>query len=105
MRVLVLPNLSSEEKLNALQKAQEMRAKRAEIRKKLKTGELTLEDVLDMDGEVVNRMRVSYLLESLPRIGKITAKEIMDEIGIDASRRIQGLGTRQKRMLVEKFAK
>ena len=49
-------------------------------------------------------MRVKYLLESLPQVGKITAAKLMEEIGIDEARRVQGLGSRQKAQLLEKLA-
>ncbi|MEG1997442.1 MAG: integration host factor, actinobacterial type, partial [Clostridiales bacterium] len=55
------------------------------------------------EDEVYAKMRVKYLLESLPQVGKITALKVMEEIGIDEARRIQGLGTRQKALLLEKL--
>jgi ribosomal protein S13 len=48
-------------------------------------------------------MRVAYLIESLPRIGKVRTKKIMTELGIDETRRIQGLGIRQKKALIDKL--
>jgi ribosomal protein S13 len=42
-------------------------------------------------------------LESLPRIGKVRARQIMEEIGIDENRRVQGLGVRQKEALLNKL--
>lgn len=102
---MAVPKLSTEERAKALAKAQEMRTKRMELRKQLKAGEITLKAVLeDMDNEVVARMKVKYLLESLPNVGKITAKSLMEEIGINESRRVQGLGKRQISQLMEKLA-
>ncbi|MBO8125979.1 MAG: integration host factor [Firmicutes bacterium] len=99
-----LPKLTPEEKRKALKKAQEMRSRRAEIRKKLKCGELSLADVLaQTDDEAIARMRVAYLLESLPKIGKVSTKKIMKEIGINESRRVQGLGERQRAELLERL--
>ena len=89
---MTLPELSPEAKRAALKKAQEMRSKRAKVREDLKQGRLTLREVLDnADDAVISRMRVSYLLESLPRIGKVRSRKIMEEIGIHESRRVQGL--------------
>lgn len=99
-----LPYLSEDEKLNALKKAQEMRSKRAEVRVKLKQGTLTVQEVLDsVDDEVIARMRVTYLLQSLPQIGKVTSEKIMQEIGINENRRVQGLGKRQKERLLQRL--
>ncbi len=99
-----IPSLSPKQRREALEKAQLMRKKRAELRAKLKAGEITLDEVLnDTENEVITKMRVNYLLESLPQIGKVTAQKIMEEIGITESRRVQGLGTRQKEELLKKI--
>ena len=99
-----LPHLTQEEKLEALKKAQDMRSKRAELRAKLKRGNLTLQEVLDQaDDEVIARMRVTYLLQSLPQVGKVTSEKVMREIGINENRRVQGLGTRQKDELLKRL--
>jgi len=99
-----IPSLSPKQRREALEKAQLMRKKRAELRTKLKAGEITLEEVLnDTDNEAITKMRVSYLLESLPQIGKVTAQRIMEEIGITENRRVQGLGKRQRDELLKKI--
>jgi len=96
--------LTLKEKRQALEKAQKMRSERKEIREKLKGGQMTLGEVLAKeDNEIMGKMRVAYLLASLPRVGKTTAKKVMEEIGIDESRRVQGLGTRQKDALLARF--
>jgi len=101
---MALPTLSLEEKRNALKKAQEVRSKRAQIRENLKNGKTTICEVLDnISDDVVAKMRVVYLLESLPRIGKVKTKKIMTDIGIDETRRIQGLGNRQRQALIERL--
>src|SRR5690554_4855082 len=101
---MALPHLTQEEKMNALKKAQEMRSKRAEIRAQLKKGTLTLQEVLaSADDEVISRMRVTYLLQSLHQIGKVTSEKIMKEIGINENRRVQGLGTRQRDQLLKRL--
>ncbi|MCK9526178.1 MAG: integration host factor [Limnochordia bacterium] len=99
-----LPHLTQEEKLQALKKAQEMRSRRAELRTQLKKGSLSLQEVLDStDSEVIARMRVTYLLQSLPQIGRVTSEKIMREIGINENRRVQGLGARQREQLLQRL--
>jgi hypothetical protein len=101
---MALPKLSLEEKRRALKKAQEVRSKRAKIRQNLKNGKTNILEVLaNINDDVVAKMRVVYLLESLPRIGKVKTKKIMNDIGIDETRRIQGLGNRQKQALIERL--
>jgi hypothetical protein len=101
---MALPKLSMEEKKRALKKAQEVRSQRAKIRQSLKSGKTSIRELLsNVNDDVVAKMRVVYLLESLPRIGKVKTKKIMSDIGIDETRRIQGLGNRQKQALIERF--
>ncbi len=101
---MALPKLSLEEKKKALKKAQEIRSKRARIRQSLKNGKTTIREVLaNINDDVVAKMRVAYLLESLPRIGKVRTRKIMTDIGINETRRVQGLGNRQKQALLERL--
>ena len=39
-------------------------------------------------------MKVSALLESMPGVGKVRAKQIMERLGIAESRRVRGPGAR-----------
>lgn len=99
-----LPKLTPEEKRRALAKAQEMRSRRAQLRRELKSGAITLAEVLAReDDEAVQKMRVSYLLQSLPHVGKVTTDKVMQDIGIHESRRVQGLGPRQRTELLQRF--
>ncbi len=101
---MALPQLTLEEKRKALKKAQKVRSERAKIRQDLKSGRTGIREILEnIDNDVIAKMRVAYLLESLPRIGKVRTRKIMNEIGIDETRRIQGLGSRQKQALIERF--
>jgi len=99
-----LPKLTPEEKRRALAKAQEMRSRRAQLRRELKSGAITLAEVLAReDDEAVQKMRVSYLLQSLPHVGKVTTDKVMQDIGIHENRRVQGLGLRQRTELLQRF--
>ena len=102
---MALPQLTDEQRKEALEKAAQARHERAELREKIKSGKVTLEEVLDSDDPIANRMKVSALIESLPGYGKAKAAKIMDELGISASRRVKGLGARQREQLIEAFSK
>ena len=87
-----------------MEKAQKVRKERAALREEMKAGKLAMKDVIDRKGEdIVGGMRVKYVLESMPGIGKVRAKEIMDQIGIDENRKVKGLGTRQVAALLERL--
>ena len=98
---MALPQLTDEQRKAALEKAAQARHERAELRDKIKKGEISLEDVLDSEDPIASRMKVSALIESLPGYGKATASKIMDELGISATRRVKGLGARQREQLLE----
>jgi hypothetical protein len=101
---MALPNLSAEDRAKALEKAAAVRQKRAEYRAKIKAGDMSFADVMKKaDDPVIARMKVSTLLESLPGFGKAKAAKLMEEIGISESRRVQGLGARQREMLMERL--
>jgi ribosomal protein S13 len=53
--------------------------------------------------DVIGKMKVSALLESLPGVGKVRAKQIMDRLGIADSRRVRGLGANQRAALEQEF--
>lgn len=69
-------------------------------------GSLSLRELLDQAGrdEVVAKMKVVAVLESLPGLGKVKARRLMEEVGISDSRRVQGLGDKQRKALLEKLA-
>ncbi|HEY3318788.1 MAG TPA: integration host factor, actinobacterial type [Coriobacteriia bacterium] len=101
---MALPNLSDADRKVALQKAAEARQKRAALRQQIKTGKMSFADVMKKSADpIVARMKVSTLLESLPGFGKAKAAKIMTELGISESRRVQGLGARQKQQLMERL--
>ncbi|BAW06335.1 integration host factor [Nocardia seriolae] len=53
--------------------------------------------------EVLGKMKVSALLEALPKVGKVKAAEIMSELEIAPTRRLRGLGDRQRKALLARF--
>lgn len=100
-----LPSLSPEQRADALHKAAAARTARAELKDRLKRGVITLGAVLaaaDSD-DVVGKLRVSAVLESMPGIGKMRAARLMRELRISESRRLRGLGVNQRRALLEEL--
>ena len=100
-----LPVLTDEQRKQALEKAAEARKKRAELKGQLKSGKLTLTDVLARGDDTVGKMKVSTVLESLPGVGKVRARKIMEKLDISASRRVRGLGAKQRESVLAEFAK
>jgi hypothetical protein len=97
------PSLSSDQRKAALEKAAAARRQRAELKEKLKMGSVSLAELLDRAGsdELVGRMKVISVLESLPGVGKVKARRLMEQVGISETRRLQGLGSNQREKLIE----
>ena len=99
------PALTPDQRAAALEKAAAARRQRAELKEKLKMGSLTLRELIDQAtrDEVVGKMKVIAVLESLPGVGKVKARRLMDDVGISETRRVQGLGDKQRKVLFEKL--
>src|SRR6187397_1464485 len=99
------PQLSDEQRKAALAKAAEARRARAEIKEKLKMGSLTLRELLEVAGsdDMVGKIKVLAVLESLPGVGKVKARRTIEEIGISETRRVRGLGEQQRTKLLDTF--
>ena len=102
---MALPPLTSEQRAEALAKAAAARQRRAEIKARLKHSGESLGAVLELGDkdDVVGKMRVTALLESLPGVGKVRAAQIMERLGIASTRRVRGLGAKQRGALVSEF--
>lgn len=98
-----VPELSRVQRLEALEKAARARHDRARLRDDIKSGKISIAEVLDMDDDVARRMKVSALIESVPGFGAAKTAKLMEELGISASRRVQGLGVRQREQLLERM--
>ena len=102
---MALPPLTDEQRAAALEKAARARKERAEVKNRLNRGATTLSDIIKEGStdDVIGKMKVSALLESLPGVGKVRAKQIMDRLGIADSRRVRGLGANQRAALEQEF--
>lgn len=102
---MALPDLTPEQRAEALEKATQARRRRAEVKTALKNREITLSEVFSMaeTDRAIAKMKITSLLESLPRVGSITATALLEEIGIAPSRRIRGIGPLQREELIKRF--
>ena len=70
-------------------------------------GSINLKELLGLaeKSDVVGKMKVLAVLESLPGVGKVKARRTMEEIGISETRRVQGLGAKQRESLFKSLAR
>ena len=102
---MAVPQLTPEQRQAALEKAAVARRQRAEVKNRLKHSGASLQDVLELgnSNEVIGKMKVLDLLQSMPGLGKVRAKQVMNKIGISETRRVRGLGNKQVAALQAEF--
>lgn len=95
----MLPELTDEQRREALDKAMEARMMRSSVKTALKAG--TLDPVRAIGMEDVSRMRVRDFIKALPGAYTATADRAMRRLGIAEGRRMGGLGRRQVERLID----
>lgn len=100
-----LPEQTPEQRAAALAKAAEARRVRAETKELLKMGAITFPELLERaeDDELIAGMKIGSVLPSLPGMGKVKSKRLLETLDIDDSRRIRGLGSRQRAALLDEL--
>ena len=99
------PSLSPEQRQAALAKAAQARRARADLKDRLKLGAVTLPELFaQSDDDIVGKMKILAVLESLPGVGKVKARRLMEEVGISETRRVRGVGDQQRKALLEAFS-
>lgn len=103
---MALPPLTPEQRQAALQKAAASRRERAEVKNRLKNSGGSIAEVIQEGqvNEVIGKMKVIDLLQSMPGLGKVRARQVMERLGIAESRRVRGLGAKQVAALTQEFA-
>lgn len=103
---MALPPLTPEQRAAALEKAAAARRERAEVKNRLKNSGASISEVLHQGqvNDVIGKMKVMDLLQSVPGLGKVRARQVMERLGIAESRRVRGLGTKQVAALEREFA-
>ncbi|HVK26783.1 MAG TPA: integration host factor, actinobacterial type [Nocardioides sp.] len=103
---MALPPLTPEQRQAALEKAAAARRERAEVKNRLKNSGASISEVLQQGqvNEVIGKMKVLDLLQSVPGLGKVRARQVMERLGIAESRRVRGLGTKQVAALEREFS-
>ena len=100
---MAAPIRTPEQRTAALDAALRARRVRADLRVALKSGDVDPVLIVSGAGQDANyaNLRVRWFLESLPGVGPIKAEQVMQRLGIAATRRVGGLNERQRALLVE----
>ena len=102
---VALPQLTPEQRQANLDKAAASRRERAEVKNRLKHSGGSILEVLQQGqtNDVIGKMRVVDLLQAMPGLGKVRARQMMERLGISESRRVRGLGVNQMKALQREF--
>ena len=78
---MALPPLTPEQRAAALERAAAARRERASVKARLKNSGESIEQVIaaGRDNDAIGKMRVSALLESMPGVGRVRARQIMGQ--------------------------
>ncbi len=88
------------QRLSALENANVIRYKRAELKRKINTGEASVTDALTDRPEWLHTCKVYTLLLAMPGIGTVKAMRWMAQLGISHSKTVGGISWDQRRRLV-----
>ena len=95
------PNLTTQERRDALRAAVAARRSRAAFKEEIKVGKKSWKDAFSAQDESIKKMRVRELIESLPGVGEVRARNILERAGISPTRRVGGVGRSQYEKLLE----
>jgi guanylate kinase len=95
------PKLTTQERRDALKAAVAARRSRAAFKEEIKVGKKSWKDAFSAQDESIKKMRVRELIESLPGVGEVRAKNILEKAGISPTRRVGGVGRSQYEKLLE----
>ncbi|HEY8777900.1 MAG TPA: integration host factor, actinobacterial type [Gaiellaceae bacterium] len=98
-----VPGRSREQRLRALEHANEVRSARAKLKRDLAAGEIELAQILAQPPACARTARVRDLLLVLPQIGSVKAGRILARCGIAHAKTLAGLSDRQRAELLNLF--
>jgi len=98
-----VPGRSREQRLRALEQANEVRTARAKLKKQLASGKIELVQILADPPACVRTARMRDVLLAVPKIGSVRAGRILAQCGIAHSKTLGGLTDRQRGELINLF--
>ncbi len=95
-----VPARSHDQRLRALEAANEIRTKRAKLKKDLKAGRVQIERLLLDPPEYLGSAKVFDVMLAVPKYGRVKVNRILNQCRISPSKTIGGLSVRQRAELV-----
>ena len=94
------PERSLVQRMDALQRANEIRTRRAQLKRDLKGGRVSIHDLLLNPPDYLETAKVFDMLLAVPKYGRVKVNKILVTCRISPSKTIGGLSERQRNELV-----
>ena len=88
------------QRMDALQRANDIRTRRAQLKRDLKAGRTSIDALLLAPPEFLETAKVFDMLLAVPKYGRVKANKILQQCRISPSKTIGGLSERQRSELV-----
>ena len=94
------PERSLVQRMDALQRANQIRTRRAQLKRDLKAGRVSIHDLLLDPPDYLETAKVFDMLLAVPKYGRVKVNKILVTCRISPSKTIGGLSERQRNELV-----
>jgi hypothetical protein len=95
------PERSLDQRMDALRRANDIRSRRAQLKKDLKSGRVQIKDVIASPPDYVLTAKVFDMLLAVPKYGKVKATRFINHCRISQGKTVGGLSERQRNELVD----
>src|ERR671931_759833 len=100
MKHSAAPERSLMQRMDALQRANQIRTRRAQLKRDLKAGRASIHDVLLAPPDWVETAKVFDMMLAVPKYGRVKVNKVLQTCRISPSKTIGGLSERQRAELV-----
>ncbi len=97
------PERSLDQRMDALRRANEIRVRRAQLKKDLKLGAVEIDEILTDPPEYVATAKVFDMLLAVPKLGRVKATRFLNQCRISQAKTVGGLSERQRAELIGLF--
>ena len=97
------PLRSPDQRMEALKRANDIRVRRAQLKKDLKLGRVSIDDILRDPPDYVSTAKVFDILMAVPKFGRVKATRYLNQARISQSKTVGGLSDRQRTELIGLF--
>jgi hypothetical protein len=95
-----VPERTRDQRMRALEKANDIRTKRAQLKRDLKAGKAKVDGLLLDPPDWVLSAKAFDMILAVPKYGRVKANRILSQCRISPSKTIGGLSERQRSELV-----